>query len=662
MPAFVLKYLVDGKANRNRPDQTVQRDRLVLGTSPSADIYVKDRLVGAEAAILTFDGIRLAVEIRNDFGGAFLEGRPVAGKVPFPDGASLQMGYLLVKAAIDTAKTTCTLTVAEGHLPATVAWFVRQEKVEPEFSLEGSGPQEHLWGRSPVLRRLNGIALVLGAAALLGFPLLKDTEAVSRGTLASPHRAEHGKDSPQSCADCHSPFSSDYGPKCAKCHEGFDAPNLHPYDLSKEFSCSACHEDHKGADSSLLPPMQEATAGAWPSMCAKCHGPMDRPTARAVRDRPAPPSSRAHMVDGFSHEDHRIAEARGAVSRTPGAPGTGKVPVACADCHKRIEGAKGEAEFGAVPYERCLDCHATWSVPLHGRDGGGKACLACHAPAADPSKITKALRTVERPVTGSRYALPPRKHDYRADECLKCHVVGREPKDGKTSIAEKVFRHDHHMESVAAAPGAGALLSKRCLECHKSIAGADSMAGVATVDMDGCAKCHADGAPVAVVDPAATKRAVPDLFHRAHMPGEKRDSLAAGCFSCHQPVAGTGPMGLKPGAADCLSCHTRHENLAEGKCVLCHLDRSHEGNRGPDGKARYRFMERGIFEASAATMKPRGVVEKFDHFSPGHVTGKCADCHEEKAVDGSKRVLEVPLPKHDAPACISCHNRTRYHR
>jgi len=660
MATFVLKYQLEGKPNRNRADQTVQRDRLVLGTRPSADIFVKDRLVGSEAAIISFDGVRLTLEITNDFGGAFLEGRPVTGRVPFPDGASLQMGYLLVKPAIDAAKTTCTLTISESHLPATVAWFVRQEKVEKEFALEGSGPQEHLWGKSPVLRRLNGIAIVLGAAALLGFPILKDTEAVSRGALAHGHAAGSSKDAPASCADCHSAFSSDYGPKCAKCHAGFDSESFHPYASAKDFSCAACHEDHRGADASLLPPFEEVKNGVWPSLCAKCHGPMEGMKPKGVRDRAAPPSSRILLVDGFSHEDHRVAEARGGVSSAPAAPQKSKIPVACADCHKKAETSK--TGFGAVPYERCLDCHATWSVPVHGRDQQGAACLKCHAPAADPSKITKALRTVELASTGSRYVLPPRKHDFRADECLKCHVVGKEPKDGKSPIAEKVFRHDHHLESVAAVPGGGPLLSKRCQECHGKLAASDSMAGVPVVDLDGCVKCHSDGAPTAVVDAAAPKRAVTDMFHKSHMPGEKRDSLAAGCLSCHVPSTGATPMTFKEGAADCSSCHTRHENLAEGKCVLCHLDRANEGNRGPDGKTRYRFMERGIFEATAGTMKPAGTVEKFDHFSRGHVNGKCADCHEEKAVDGSRRVLDVPLPKPDAMSCVECHNRTRFHR
>jgi hypothetical protein len=241
-------------------------------------------------------------------------------------------------------------------------------------------------------------------------------------------------------------------------------------------------------------------------------------------------------------------------------------------------------------------------------------------------------------------------------------VLGREAAPGKSSIAEKVFRHDHHLESVAPAPGSGAFVSRRCQECHAAVAGSDTMAGTAIVDLAGCARCHTDGAPTAVADPSAPKRTVTDMFHKSHMPGEKRDSLAAGCLSCHVPAAGEERMGFKPGTADCSSCHQRHENLAEGKCALCHLDRGHEQNRGPDGKVRYRFLERGIFEASAATKKPRGAVEKFDHFSRGHVGGKCADCHEEKAVDGSRRVLDVPLPKPDAASCAECHNRTRYHR
>ena len=121
-------------------------------------------------------------------------------------------------------------------------------------------------------------------------------------------------------------------------------------------------------------------------------------------------------------------------------------------------------------------------------------------------------------------------------------------------------------------------------------------------------------------------------------------------------------MAYRPGTADCASCHTRHENVGGGKCALCHLDRAHEGNRGPEGRVRYRFNERGIFEAAAATLKPGGAVPKFDHSSRGHDGRKCADCHDEKAVDAADRVSAIPLPRPDAPACFDCHNRTRFHR
>jgi hypothetical protein len=685
---FVLKYLLNGRPNRNRPDQAVDRDRLVLGSRPSADLFVKERLVGSEAAVIAFDGTRLTVEILDDFAGAFLEGRPVAGRVPFPDGASLQVGYLLVKPAIDAAKATCTLTVSEGYLPSTVEWFVKQEKPEKGFALESSGPQEHLWGASPVLRRLNGIAFALGAAALLAFPLLKDTSAVTRGTLARHHQAGSVEGAPKGCADCHDPFRSDYGPRCATCHKGFEDESVHPYAAAKEISCASCHEDHRGADAALAPDIGTASPDAWPPLCARCHGPMPGRTARAVRDRAANPTTRVLAVDGFSHRDHRTAEGKSLASGAPGVPGGGKLPVACADCHRPKPGAApgagppppapaaaAAAAFGPVPYARCIDCHATWSVPTHGRDRGGAACLRCHVPAADPSKITKDLRKAELAASGSRFVLPPRRHDFRADECLRCHVLDRAPKDGKTPIGEKVFRHDHHLESVSPPGGTGLFASRRCLECHRSVAASEGMAGVPLADVDGCVKCHTDGAPVAVADPAAGRRTVTDMFHRVHVlaPGDAvrdaapgspatRDSVRAGCLACHLPAEGEAPMAFRPGTADCSACHTRHENVGEGKCALCHLDRAYEGNRGPDGKVRYRFNERGIFEASAATTKPRGAVERFDHFSRGHRDGKCSLCHDEKAVDPADRVLDVPLPRPDAPACLECHQRTRYHR
>jgi hypothetical protein len=406
-------------------------------------------------------------------------------------------------------------------------------------------------------------------------------------------------------------------------------------------------------------------------------------TPRAVRDLAGGDlPARPVLVDGFSHRDHRDAEGRSVASRAPGAPYGGKVPVACADCHRReAPGASPAAakaaavDFASVPYERCLDCHATWSVPTHGRDQGGATCLRCHAAAADPSRITKELRKAEVAPLVSKFVLPPRKHDFRSDECLKCHVLPGAAAEGKIPVAPKVFRHDHHLEDVAPPAGGGLLASVRCLDCHRSVAGSEGLAGVPLVDMEGCVKCHADGAPVAVPDPAARKRTVTDMFHRVHVlsptdlardaaPGSfaRRDSLRGGCLSCHVPAEGTAPMALRPGTADCASCHTRHENVGEGKCALCHLDRAHEANRGPDGKVRYRFNERGIFDPAAATTKPRSPVAKFDHFSPGHDGKQCSLCHDDRAVDRAESVLAVPLPGPDAPACVECHQRTRYHR
>jgi len=316
MARFVLKYLLNGRPNRNRADQAVDRERLVLGSRPSADIFVKERLVGSEAAVLSFDGTRLSVEILDDFAGAFLEGRPVAGKVPFPDGASLQVGYLLVKAAIDAAKGTCTLTVSEGYLPSVVEWFVKQEKPEKAFALESSGPQEHLWGASPVLRRLNGIALALGAAALLAFPILKDTSAVTRGELARHHQAAAVEGAPKGCADCHDPFRSDYAPKCLVCHKGFDDEKLHPYDAAKEIACASCHEEHRGAGASLIPVVAPATPEAWPPLCARCHAPR---VAGLLGDPHGPHAHRGRLLPrGPPHpgqEEHRIRDARPARGR-----------------------------------------------------------------------------------------------------------------------------------------------------------------------------------------------------------------------------------------------------------------------------------------------------------------------------------------------------------
>jgi hypothetical protein len=683
---IVLKFKLRGRPNRERPDKVVERGEVALGSRPLADIYVNDRLVPQEALVFQFDGVHLSMDVGGLLAGVYVDGQPVDGRGPVRAGATVQVGHALVECAVDAAKGECTLTTNEQYLQGVVDSIVMKAKPAKSFALVDSGPQEHRWGKSPVLRRWNWIAGIAGVALLAAFPFVRNTEAMTRGELFHAH-AIGAKDGPASCADCHAPFSSDYSARCAKCHEGYDSKLTHPFEKNASLSCGACHGEHRGADSQIVPSLAKSPSG-WPSMCLPCHAGTPYPSAdmpadavsRAksrLRDERGAPLERQLLVDGFSHRDHRVTKAGGVANVPGGPPKKGQVPVSCAECHKPL--AKGAshpaiptAEFATVTYDTCLACHADWRVDVHGRDNDGAACYACHARAESPSKITAALKTADLPATGSKWVLKPREHDFKKDECLSCHVLEKSSADHRTSIGEKVFRHDHHLRGVTPPAGGELAVSQECRICHEEVAGSESLAGTKLVTTKSCAACHVGAEPVPVETGGATRR-VGDMFHSVHVADASavsrsalryaaRDSLTKGCLACHTPVSGAAPMGLREGAADCKSCHTGHENLGAGKCVLCHVDRTPGVNRDLGGRLEFRFSEPGIFNPAKATKKTAAAIKTFDHASAGHTGHECAECHSASNVDGAARVLDVTWPAFDEDACVKCHVRERFHR
>jgi hypothetical protein len=691
-PRYLVKYRLEKKPNRDRPDQTIERSRIVLGSRPLADVYVPDRLVPHEALELVFDGRRLEIEVKGRLAGVFVNGSPAEGTGPVPHGAAIQVGACLVEVAIDANEAVCTLTVGERHLTATVA-AIGKKAAQP-FALEDDGPQEQRWGRTQVLKRWNWIAAAAGLLCLAAFPFAKDTEALNRGTLVRAHTigAEKG---PESCASCHDPFSSDYGPKCEKCHEGFDSERTHPFAAVRDTACSHCHPEHRGADADAMPPMTVGASG-WPRTCEGCHAGQDRAAlakasasrpdaASRARDRAGDAVNRWLQVDGFAHSDHRVAKPRRA-SLVGGAKAPqGDVPIPCAKCHeqrasKDVAGATPDAEFALVAYEKCLDCHAEWRVDVHGRDQEGVHCFQCHAKTGDLAKIARDIRTVEVAVTGSVYEVVPRRHDFAKDDCRSCHVEEKAAAQ-RTKPERMTFRHDHHLRTVRPEKGGELSLAASCVPCHVTVAESSSLAGLGetlgSVKLDGCKDCHTEGAPQPV--PGTGRRTVVDMFHSVHTvePGTSgalrrlanRETLAKGCLACHVPSEGAKPMALAQGVADCSACHKGHESLGGGRCALCHVDRRLPENRDAKGALTYRFNEAGIFNHEKAVLKATAPVRSFDHFSAGHAadarepTGAgCAKCHDAASVDRAERVADVPWPGAVDASCIECHAAERYHR
>ena len=665
------------------PPNDVDLPRVVLGSRPLADISVKDRLVADEALAFGWDGSQLRCQVLRSIAGVFVDGVPASGSFEVPAGSSIRVGFVKVEWARDEKTGACTLTVTEAELEKWVDERAKKADAKnPPFRLSDSGPQEHRWGQSQVMPRATWSAIAAGLLVLVAVPFASDTEAVTRGALIPAHQPGASAEAPGSCADCHAKGTPPYAAGCAKCHADFVRTDLHPFSEAAAQDCESCHAEHTGGVGAV-PVIDIKGESGWPAMCANCHDVLAPAAGKSRRDRAGDAPPRALEVDGFAHRDHRM-------------PKGGSAPVACEECHRAPaadrEKTPWASDFARVTYELCLSCHPDLPVKVHGRDKDGAGCVSCHAPAATPAAITKELRTVALPAGGSLYRVHPRKHDYAAQDCARCHRREVKAGDIRTEPEVKFFRHDHHLASVAPGAGTGLAVSEaQCVKCHNTLASADRIEPGNLVDMKSCAECHEGRVPEPVAPKeGAEPRRVVDLAHGPHRQTfaraaqgiseglVDRGSLNEGCLSCHTPIAGEVKMPLKEGSADCRACHDRHRNVGEGKCAKCHLDPQHEGNwvtlqtkKGEVRELHPRFLERGIFDRQFAVLRPVEAVAKFEHGSPGHVGKACSVCHDAASLDAAERVggkdapakpAAVAVPKFDDASCADCHARTRYHR
>src|SRR5436190_7873981 len=112
MPTFILKVaeysfkMVKGVRKLQKPsdrdgtltERTVQASRVVLGSRPLSDLYVRDRLVPAEALAFEFDGSHLTVEVLGNLAGTFVGGLPAGGgRGEVRSGDKIQLGHSLVE-------------------------------------------------------------------------------------------------------------------------------------------------------------------------------------------------------------------------------------------------------------------------------------------------------------------------------------------------------------------------------------------------------------------------------------------------------------------------------------------------------------------------------------------------------------------------------------
>ncbi len=703
------------RIKQGRQSTTVEADSIEIGVHSSCAVSLEDRVASTRHARVERGPAGWTVSDLGSATGTWLSGEEVVGSRELRSGDALVVGctriYVGVGAdgalELEVDPKPFQFEPSSSHRDA-------QGKLVVGGDGERLVRDEVKFTRLRGLKATNLLALAiacLGAAALLA-PGWRDA-ALSPGPLAhaharlwddstSPrddewhakHRALAGE---QGCSACHDSFGGTPTSKCAQCHAELAARN-HPFALDRsanpatasielgDDACSSCHMDHSGAEPApgLFIPDPESLQAS----CSGCH----QGGVPELRRKPTelPPEPHALSYPSFSHAAH--AGQR------------------CDICHERDHPAATSAgrDFGRIEFATCMGCHsaddavgpwnawardpalAQWSAKVapehrvrlawHGSDAKGETgesrCLECHAEVHAPALLKTTLREPQ----SIAFLFKRRSHAelFAADAkvearhggdkaCVECHASGSATHGGETR--EAAFLHALHLSTTTPRDAAEASTSgAQCAECHADLAESSTLRGegAAPAPIAGCAACHREergGQVEALVLEAKLSEAVrarervefPHDVHLAAAGFGNAGALAEGCHACHEFGSGSDAFDarplVKPGAANCLSCHDDHANMggpASSGCILCHPATP----AGPDPS---------WTGASATRMRP--ATRGFSHWSRGHAdsmdVASCVGCHAEAG--DAKVVADIAIPSESDAACFGCHLRERFH-
>lgn len=236
-------------------------------------------------------------------------------------------------------------------------------------------------------------------------------------------------------------------------------------------------------------------------------------------------------------------------------------------------------------------------------------------------------------------------------------VLGIKPRD-----VQHPFEHRRH-----------ALAGINCLECHHGITGAGDDGPLHLPDTDKCTSCHAKPHDTRACNgchgqshtrtEAELARTHLKFAHERHT-----KTLAGQCVPCHSAAGSTEQTSLRPGMAQCFTCHAHADQWTTRACDGCHIDMPAELARPSshvihDGDF---VREHGVRAASARDLCATCHGEPF-----------CASCHgvttavlpwrmkiEESRLAGLHRAGFRTRHAEEARAapglCTTCHAQERY--
>lgn len=606
---------------------------VVFGTHGSSDVVVDDAIAAPRHCEFAHAGT-FTVRDLGSVTGTWVDGERVHGERELRHGAQVVFGTSRVLVALENEGGALVLRL---ELRRQGFWWRRPGKKVFDNDADALARAEVGFGRFPLLRAGNRVALVLGSVLLLAAvlsttvmgtladagPLLPFHARVTSGAPVAGAHADFARcqalADQQGCGVCHERGGIPHT-KCLQCHQELLANGgAHPYigdgvlgptaKTRVEGFCTICHTDHQGED--WLKP----EAGSLVGNCAACHGDAQRREDLDARLPPRlpPERQRPYASIRFPHSAH-----------------VGK-GFDCAVCH-RLDDAVAAArkagtpddpsrdDFGDVPYETCAACHVPgappatgmtaaqqaawratdhqWTVAWHGTDDGGAKCAQCHASAERQGQrvFGPELKTVPRPVaTAEQYAAERARY-----------VSGS---------------RRHAKEFADHAQG------QTCTSCHKSGTIADLPASVRPF-------WHALHLAENVLRPATGKG------------GDASVDASAGCLSCHSDLRTSGALR----DATVAAYHWPDTPEAQAACSGCH---SEAGRPLP-------------LQARSTTIAPerRGTGVAFPHDvhvssssfgRSGSLAEGCFACHDFAPANG-ELLQAVPRTRPGALDCTQCHS------
>lgn len=501
---------------------------VTFGTRTGCSVVLDDAIAAARHCAFAHDG-QFTVRDLGSVTGTWLDGVRVVAPTAVRDGATVVFGASRAVAKLEERDGAPTLAL---QLARNGFWWKKSGKKVFDNDPDALVRAEVAFGRFPLLRAGNRLALVFAAVLLLGGafvasvmarladpgPLMPTHALVTSNTPVPNAHAGFTKcralAEAQGCNVCHTTGQGAPEQKCLQCHDDLRAEGgrRHPYVVDGVLGdktgqaattfCVRCHVDHVGDAGGTMP--LKPAAKALVGKCEACHGEGKKRADLIADSRPQLPPARQRVIDTwtFPHQAHAAVD--------------------CRICHaidaevKRNKAAgfpddANRDDFATVTFETCASCHVDgapavgmskeqqtqlaakekahrFTVAWHGTDDNGSHCAACHASrqAAGATLWGPELKTVSRPrllaaqytTERARYTTASRTHKEQFDahvqgrECTECHRSGV---PGVPPPATRPFWHALHVTDGALSPAAadGGRISTDteagCVSCHQDV-------------------------------------------------------------------------------------------------------------------------------------------------------------------------------------------------